>query len=420
MDMVLFFLHYALLLLFGILLSLAFSGVKLFRRRGLFTAGGLFVFSGSLQILIFCGFNERLVWLLYPLITHVPLGLVLCLFYRKSIATALASIATAYLCCQPAKWMGLLCASLTGSYLWEQLVRIGTLLAVGFVALYFLSTYLAGIFNKDVRSVLIFGSVPMVNYLFDYVAGVYTNLWESHAQLAAEFMPFFLCVVFVAFCMVYYRQYEQKNDAQRRERIVSIQMQQQAARIAEVRRSEQELQLLRHDMRHFLGVLSGCLQAGNNEKARCLLDNYVSQIEATSPERFCENDMVNYVLTDFSARCRDAGIAFHCNVGLSELKYDEILFCSVLSNMLENALNAQLKNKNAGGIRLMLKTSDGKLLLSVKNPVDQAPVFVDGLPVSDKTGHGYGAQSIRYITERLGGNCMFCVQDGMFIVRVVL
>ena len=71
-------------------------------------------------------------------------------------------------------------------------------------------------------------------------------------------------------------------------------------------------------------------------------------------------------------------------------------------------------------IKLMLKESDGKLLLSVKNPVGRQVLFSDGLPVTKEEGHGYGTQSIRYMTERLGGNCQFCVQDDIFILRVVL
>ena len=63
---------------------------------------------------------------------------------------------------------------------------------------------------------------------------------------------------------------------------------------------------------------------------------------------------------------------------------------------------------------------DSKLLLSVKNPTKEVPVFSDGLPLSRKPGHGYGAQSIRYLSERLGGSCQFSYHDGTFILRVVL
>ena len=71
-------------------------------------------------------------------------------------------------------------------------------------------------------------------------------------------------------------------------------------------------------------------------------------------------------------------------------------------------------------VKLMLKQVDGHLLLSVKNPVGKIPAFVDGLPVAQREGHGYGTQSIRYMTERLGGKCQFLVEQDVFILRVVL
>ena len=95
-----------------------------------------------------------------------------------------------------------------------------------------------------------------------------------------------------------------------------------------------------------------------------------------------------------------------CTVELDELKVDELLFCSILSNALDNALNAQkLLPAQKCSIRVMIKVSNEKLLLSVKNPIGQRITFADGLPVTGRRGHGYGTQSIRYMTAKLGGMC---------------
>lgn len=39
---------------------------------------------------------------------------------------------------------------------------------------------------------------------------------------------------------------------------------------------------------------------------------------------------------------------------------------------------------------------------------------------SSKEGHGFGTQSIRYVTEKLNGNFQFSVKDDWFILRVIL
>ena len=147
----------------------------------------------------------------------------------------------------------------------------------------------------------------------------------------------------------------------------------------------------------------------------------IHRIDGTKLERFCNVETLNYVLSDYAAKCRKEEIDFSFDIALDTIGVDEILFCSILSNALDNALNAQkLLPSGKRRIRLMLKYSGEKLLLSVKNPVGQPVLFADGLPISGKKGHGYGTQSIRYMTERLGGNCQFSQQGDTFILRVVL
>jgi sensor histidine kinase regulating citrate/malate metabolism len=90
----------------------------------------------------------------------------------------------------------------------------------------------------------------------------------------------------------------------------------------------------------------------------------------------------------------------------------------------DNAIIIALACKNLPAeqrkIILKLKKRNEKLLLSVKNPFGKKPVFVDGIPVSDRKGHGYGTQSIIYLTERLGGNCKFEVEENNFVLMVVI
>ena len=68
------------------------------------------------------------------------------------------------------------------------------------------------------------------------------------------------------------------------------------------------------------------------------------------------------------------------------------------------------------------KSSGGKTLLSVRNPYKDKPILVDGMPISPEAGkgHGYGSASICYMTERLGGNCQFVLEENQFVVRVII
>ena len=55
-----------------------------------------------------------------------------------------------------------------------------------------------------------------------------------------------------------------------------------------------------------------------------------------------------------------------------------------------------------------------------KNTVQNAPVFIDGVPVTERSGHGLGARSIVYYVEKLSGQYQFFMEDGDFVVRIIL
>lgn len=415
-----FILHYALLLLFGIALTFSFTGVRLAQRANRLRVYLLFFLCSVLQILVLVRSGYQAVWEVYPLIAHLPILLMLTLHYKKSLRSSIVALCTAYLCCNPANWIGTLVETYTNNILLADIAQILVLLIMGVLGLVVISPYVWRLFSQNMRSIWVFGSIPTIYYLYDYITGVYTDLWLT-SEVIVEFLPFLLCVFFLLFCVFYYREYEQKRVAELREQIIRISDQQQAKQLEAIKRSEQEIRLLRHDLRLFLSTLGVCIESGDLNQAKEMLQTYDTHVGNTTVSRFCENDTLNYILSDFSDRCAAADVDFQWDVALAQFPFEDIAFISILSNALDNAFNAQLQlPEQQRNVRLMLKNQNQKLLLSVKNPTAHIPVFADGLPVSDKPGHGYGTQSIRSMTERLGGNCQFSVQDGQFIVRVVL
>ena len=419
-NQILFFTHYTLLLIFGAVLSAAFSGISLTKgnliRWGLVTA-----LSGGLQIGFYMVLGEQDVWQWYPFITHLPMVLALFLLFDKPFSVSVAAMAFAYLCCQPARWFGLAASTFSENLLVEQLVRIVALLITMGVILRWFAGKIARIYSHRQKSSWVFGITPVIYYLFDYAVGIYSSLWADNHQLVVEFLPFFLCAGHLLFCTVYYREYELKNEAELKEQLLRIVMEQQSKEVETIRRSEADIRLLRHDLRLFLNSLSTCIETSDKETARKLISGFSDRAEASSIKRYCQNDTLNYVLSDYAAQCREKEVRFQCRIELAELTADEILFSSILANALDNALNAQKDlPSDKRKIRLMIKNNSGKTLLCVKNRFKETPVFQDGLPVTSRKGHGYGSQSIRYATEKLRGNCQFVVEDDWFVLRVVV
>ena len=118
----------------------------------------------------------------------------------------------------------------------------------------------------------------------------------------------------------------------------------------------------------------------------------------------------------------ELGIAFHTQVAApKDLPCSEMIFCAILSNILENAMNAvkdlSLENRR---IELHIFEKMNHLMLLEKNPAPVPPVFSDGIPVTRRSGHGLGVKSIIYYVESQQGQYQFFMEGTDFAVRIIL
>lgn len=100
------FAHNALTLLFGVFVSASFLGIQM-NRKNLVALFGFTCASGVVYISVFLLFGEQITTRIYPLIVHLPLILFLMLYFGYRFLVSTLSVATAYLCCQVSKWVGL-------------------------------------------------------------------------------------------------------------------------------------------------------------------------------------------------------------------------------------------------------------------------------------------------------------------------
>ncbi|MEE0516427.1 MAG: GHKL domain-containing protein [Anaerovoracaceae bacterium] len=105
----------------------------------------------------------------------------------------------------------------------------------------------------------------------------------------------------------------------------------------------------------------------------------------------------------------------------NKLSVKDVDLTSILSNAMENAINAASSQKTGERvISLSMLQRNGKLLISVENSYDIAPKFKDDMPIAEADDHGFGTQSIYYTAEKLHGNCRFSISGGKFILQVVI
>ena len=138
-------------------------------------------------------------------------------------------------------------------------------------------------------------------------------------------------------------------------------------------------------MRHQLNQISALAETGDLERLKSYLEKNISRIPDLGIH-FCENHAADSVIGYYCALAKREGIPFYAKLDLPQtLPVDEINMCLVLSNLLENALEA-----------------------SIRTAPDRRQI------------NGVGIQSIQHIAEKSGGASTFTYQKGAFSAKVML
>lgn len=317
---------YVLVLIYGLALSADLSTGGYVSRQQKYLLTLLCLLFLLMQGLGLVLLGERAVKQLYPLVTHVPLVLILILFMKKSVGVAIVSTCTAYLCCQPPRWGRIAVEALTQSTLAAELVYILLMPVMYYLLRRFFVAAAYNTMTSSTATLLLFGSLPVTYYIFDYATTIYSDALYSGIQALNEFLPTVLVIFYVLFLPAFH-----------------LQSQRQGA---------------------------------------------VLTVDASLP-----ND-----------------------VAISDTE-----LCSLLSNGLENALHAVADlPADRKQISLYCGVRQNKLLIEIRNPCAGPIAMRDGLPVSDREGHGYGCRSIRAIAQRNGGLCVFSARQGQFLLQIML
>lgn len=134
-EMVLWAIHHATTLLFGVFASAALCGVEINRRHALELLGIGAATGAAFSIANAVG-GELFARQAYPLVVHLPLIMFLCARYRLSPLLAALGVTSAYLSCQFSNWMGIAAFAATDSQIAYYLARIATTLGVFAVLLH--------------------------------------------------------------------------------------------------------------------------------------------------------------------------------------------------------------------------------------------------------------------------------------------
>lgn len=174
---------------------------------------------------------------------------------------------------------------------------------------------------------------------------------------------------------------------------------------------------IRHDLTNQLQAAYVLMGQGEQQHVSRQLDQIKEQIRNRIGPRFCENLMVDAVLSEKARLCRERGIELDINAQLpAELPIENVYLCSAFANLLDNSINACRTEPKQ--IRMQAALQGDYLLIRCTNP--SAPPD----PGKGKSGllrpHGLGLDILRKIAENYHGSLDTTYRDGIFAVDLIL
>jgi len=169
-----------------------------------------------------------------------------------------------------------------------------------------------------------------------------------------------------------------------------------------------EIRGIKHDLRHFIGVIGRLSGEGRTDELNRFLGEYAEEVETDPLPVFCENVVANSILGYYYLKAKKSQISFNCACSIQrKLNVSDNDLCVVLGNALENAIEAcgKLKNPTARFISVEARILNGQLLIKIENSYNGCLKLKNDGYFSTKSeeSHGIGMQNMGKVVGTYGG-----------------
>lgn len=191
-----------------------------------------------------------------------------------------------------------------------------------------------------------------------------------------------------------------------------------------VEQAEKNLKILRHDMRHYSGMIDSLLLQKEYDEIKKITEYINGVTDENKVVRYCENLVIQSILYEITEKARTLGIDIHLDADIQkEILVNEYELAAVLANLLENALICVngFEEKEKRYVNAKVRCTNEHLLIQMENRCEGEVIFDSrtGLPKSKKgRDHGLGMQSVSAFADKIGGNIGCFCENGVFSIIV--
>lgn len=403
-------------------LLLAMSGFRCSRRTVWMVFALITVLGTAVCSVLYFSFGQERMRQLYFLVLLAPSLVFLAFFTKDRPAQILFNFFTTVNAFYLTSILSHFILGADEEPIWaDAFLRLSIFLLILFVFVRYLREPYRFIATNMKKGWRIIAMLPFLFFALVMFLGLYPHT-RSDNLAAVVFLYVILCVVYYVIFQVFRSTYNMLK-AQGDNDALKTQVKALTRQTETIRRSEEQMQIYRHDMRHYIVEVMTLLQSRKTVEALAILGGLDAHILRTKLPVYCQNTTVNAILAFYLEKAQEAGIAIEAECNIPEvLPVEAAELAMVFANALENAIYACGQLGDGASKKISLRcVNPPHLLLEVSNTFDGTVQFDQNhLPMASAEGHGLGTRSIAAFAQKYNSLLDYSAAEGVFRLRVML
>lgn len=191
----------------------------------------------------------------------------------------------------------------------------------------------------------------------------------------------------------------------------------------EVRHLNENIRKLKHDIKNHMMVIASYLNSEDYNSARDYTSEILDKLNSVHSYIETGNTLLNHIINQKFKLAKSKGISVKAEIeNLSFARMKSLDFSAILSNLLDNAIEASEKEEKSQIIVFIVKKRCYETIV-VKNYISQSVLENNSSLTSskkEKTSHGMGVNQIKSLVEKYNGLYEFYEEDGFFCAGIMI
>lgn len=199
--------------------------------------------------------------------------------------------------------------------------------------------------------------------------------------------------------------------------------------IKEITEKNDKIRKIKHELKNTGLQIQSLINEGKLEDAEKMISE-ITNIKLGEDNQYIKlkHNMLSAIINNKLTVCSRENIQINmCDAADIEADLygvSETDMCTIIGNLLDNAIEACRKLKTNKNVGLKISQSKGYIIINIKNTTRDTKINYNGYTLKtskkDKSNHGLGTQIINELANKYNGSVKYKIENNQFTANVIL